>query len=230
MALGIYKSGQGYWVRVLTASMIGVVTLATAAFAWRQGELLVERVIPKSQASMSLQLESGTPAAGQVLDLLADGARPGEKVKIGTGEVISYSVDQRAALLHNFTLEPERFPADAKRVSAGTAGEAGAVSGLVTGVTLRSPIEPLYVQGGLAGVIILIGSVIGFWLTATRPRTVDFLVATDFEMKKVNWSTPREIIGSTYVVIGACVIIGGSLFIFDFLFKTFFQGIGVLAG
>jgi preprotein translocase SecE subunit len=61
-----------------------------------------------------------------------------------------------------------------------------------------------------------------------RPRTVDFLIATDSEMKRVNWSTPREIRGSTYVVIGACFLLAAALFIFDLIFKTVFQSMGIL--
>lgn len=34
MALGIYKPGQGYWVRVLSAVGLGALILATAAWAW----------------------------------------------------------------------------------------------------------------------------------------------------------------------------------------------------
>src|SRR3712207_7866772 len=34
-----------------------------------------------------------------------------------------------------------------------------------------------------------------------KPANVDFLIATDSEMKKVNWTSRRELIGSTKVVI-----------------------------
>ena len=36
MSLGIYKQGQGYWVRVLTAALIAVVTLGGAG--WMAGQ------------------------------------------------------------------------------------------------------------------------------------------------------------------------------------------------
>ena len=34
-----------------------------------------------------------------------------------------------------------------------------------------------------------------------KPTNVDFLIATDSEMKKVNWTSRKELIGSTKVVI-----------------------------
>ena len=34
-----------------------------------------------------------------------------------------------------------------------------------------------------------------------KPSNVDFLVATDREMKKVNWTSRKDLIGSTKVVI-----------------------------
>ena len=72
--------------------------------------------------------------------------------------------------------------------------------------------------------------VLAFWLAGRREKTVDFLIATDFEMKKVNWSTPKEVIGATWVVIGAAVLISASLFVFDLTFRAFFKFIGILVG
>ena len=66
-----------------------------------------------------------------------------------------------------------------------------------------------------------------FWFT-NKPTTVDFLVATDSEMKKVNWTTRKELIGSTKVVILFMFIIAIYLFVCDLLFGGFFQMIGVL--
>ena len=34
-----------------------------------------------------------------------------------------------------------------------------------------------------------------------KPSNVDFLIATDSEMKKVNWTTKGELFGSTRVVV-----------------------------
>ncbi len=58
--------------------------------------------------------------------------------------------------------------------------------------------------------------------------TGDFMIATEGEMKKVSWSSRREIIGSTKVVILFTIAMAFYLFIIDFGFQRFFQWIGVL--
>lgn len=90
------------------------------------------------------------------------------------------------------------------------------------------PFPLLYAQAG-AGVIwtLVFGSTL-YYLVWRKHRSVDFLVATEGEMKKVNWSTRREVAGSTVVVI--CFAISVSLFckFFDLIFVFFFSSIDVL--
>jgi preprotein translocase subunit SecE len=47
-------------------------------------------------------------------------------------------------------------------------------------------------------------------------------------MKKVNWSTRREVMGSTWVVIAASFIIAAILYVVDLGFQYFFVAIDVL--
>jgi preprotein translocase SecE subunit len=61
-----------------------------------------------------------------------------------------------------------------------------------------------------------------------KPGNVDFLIATDSEMKKVNWTSKRELIGSTKVVILFMFAIAIILFVLDLLFNTVFYSIRVL--
>jgi preprotein translocase subunit SecE len=61
-----------------------------------------------------------------------------------------------------------------------------------------------------------------------RPRHVDFLIATDSEMKKVNWTSRQELIGSTKVVILFMFIIAAFLFVMDIAFGYLFWFVGVL--
>jgi len=77
--------------------------------------------------------------------------------------------------------------------------------------------------------------ILGFGLWAYhllgRSRKVgDFLIATEGEMKKVNWTSRREIIGSTKVVIFVVISMTIILFLVDLFFMAFFSGIGVLKG
>ncbi len=66
-----------------------------------------------------------------------------------------------------------------------------------------------------------------FWVV-NRPRSADFMIATEGEMKKVSWSSKREIIGGTKVVIATTLILAALLWAVDLAFGFFFGWIGVL--
>ena len=59
----------------------------------------------------------------------------------------------------------------------------------------------IYVKTGLMIAIFLVFGLMAFRFFGTAPRTADFLIATEGEMKKVNWPPRREVIGSTQVVL-----------------------------
>ena len=61
-----------------------------------------------------------------------------------------------------------------------------------------------------------------------KPVSVDFLIATDSEMKKVNWTSKKELIGSTKVVIGFMFVMALVLLCYDLFFQLVFYLIGVL--
>jgi len=67
-----------------------------------------------------------------------------------------------------------------------------------------------------------------FWLFGRYHAVVDFMVATEGEMKKVNWSSRREVLGATKVVIISVLALGILLTIVDILFIFWFETIGVL--
>ncbi len=54
------------------------------------------------------------------------------------------------------------------------------------------------------------------------------MIATEGEMKKVSWSSKREIIGSTKVVILFTLLMAVFLFVVDLVFQSVFSGIGIL--
>jgi preprotein translocase SecE subunit len=99
------------------------------------------------------------------------------------------------------------------------------LSGGVRGVPI---IERIYVQGAMVVLVVLLGAAVIMYFVAVKKPSVDFLIATDGEMKKVNWSTRKDILNSTWVVIGASALLGLYLFGFDTLFAVFFEAIGVL--
>ena len=89
--------------------------------------------------------------------------------------------------------------------------------------------KTIYVQGITAAVVIAVLGWFLCYLVYMKPKTGDFLIATEGEMKKVNWSTKREIIGSTWVVIGLTMLIAVIIFILDYLiFTPFFKLVKVL--
>ena len=61
-----------------------------------------------------------------------------------------------------------------------------------------------------------------------NPRSVDFLIATEAEMRKVNWSTRREVMNSTGVVIVTMLAIAVFSFVCDRAFAWSFLQVGVL--
>ncbi|MGP1346211.1 MAG: preprotein translocase subunit SecE [Phycisphaerales bacterium] len=89
-------------------------------------------------------------------------------------------------------------------------------------------IEPQLLAGIGAALVILAGLTVVMYLVYVRKASSEFLIATDGEMKKVNWSTRREIIGSTWVVIVIALLLAVILFVVDLAFRGFFTSIGVL--
>jgi preprotein translocase SecE subunit len=80
---------------------------------------------------------------------------------------------------------------------------------------------------GVAG-----GFVIGYallcWKLMNKPANTDFLIATDSEMKKVNWTSRKELIGSTKVVVIFMFLVALFLFGVDQIFGVLMWAAGVL--
>ena len=83
-------------------------------------------------------------------------------------------------------------------------------------------------QVAVAVIVILGFGLLGYWLLARNRKVCDFLIATEGEMKKVNWTSRREIIGSTKVVILLTLGMSVMLFFVDLFFMGLFTTIGVL--
>jgi preprotein translocase SecE subunit len=90
--------------------------------------------------------------------------------------------------------------------------------------------NPLYVAA--SGAILVGGAItaVTYYLVFLKPSSVDFLIATEGEMKKVHWSTRREIVGSTTAVIIVAVILALFCWGLELFFVWFFQLIKVLEG
>ncbi|MEQ8845145.1 MAG: preprotein translocase subunit SecE [Phycisphaerales bacterium] len=222
MALAIYKPGQGYWTRTMTAVFAGVLVLAAAAWLYGQALLipLPDRAWITSY-SVAADFEPGERV--ELLGASGLGARP--VVGTATVETVDASATSGTVTLVDYELQGEATRSQIGALRAADGQEITIASGGVRGVPV---IDRIYVQGGFVVVAVLIGAIAIVYFVAMKKGSVDFLIATDGEMRKVNWSTRKDVINSTWVVIGASVILGLYLFGFDLLFSFFFEQIGVL--
>ena len=71
-----------------------------------------------------------------------------------------------------------------------------------------------------AGVCVVLSWLI-FWLM-NKPSVADFLIAAEGEIKKVSWSSRKEIVVSTTVVISVVLVMAIGLAVVDFAFIKIF--------
>jgi preprotein translocase SecE subunit len=228
MALGLYKPGQGYLVRVMAAGMAGMIVLAASAWLWMQVGAIDFPYGSYRVGLGGMTAGAATPAPGTPLELMGDPATAGA-TPIGTAAAAAFEGGGGAngtLVITDVKIADKKYDASMTR-SLRTADGAFAanVSGTAQGIPV---VEPVYVQAASVGVLMLVGSVLTYWLVGLRASTVEFLIATDGEMKKVNWSSWKDIRGSTLVVIFASFLIAAGLFGVDFVFSAFFKLIGVL--
>jgi len=84
--------------------------------------------------------------------------------------------------------------------------------------TLEAADISLWVETMVPVAIFLAVSVVTFWLV-NKPNVADFMIASEGEMKKVNWSSRQEIVVSTVVVISVVIIFAVLLGAADFAFQ-----------
>lgn len=239
MAMSIHKPGQGYWVRVMTACLIGLVTVALAVWLYGQG-LLVADSLPKHTWNASLAVGQTQAQAAEIIKpgaavtLLGAPDKAGKPNPIGAATfagVATGTTGLPSARLENVTLD--RGPTGTRHdgseiktiVPAGTTDAKGLLIDRAAG---DAPFSGNLLGGIVVAVVLVAGAVIGFWIVGVRISTVEWLIACDFEMKRVNWSTRKTVIGSTWVVIGACVLLAVMLFATDYTLKTIFTAIKLL--
>ncbi len=89
------------------------------------------------------------------------------------------------------------------------------------------PQDTIIWQSGMAASVVLVFGTL-LWYLLNKPNIVDFMIATEAEMKKVNWPSKKEIYGSTVVVIGGTLFIAAILTVIDFAFGWLFTQIGII--
>ncbi len=232
MSVGVYKPGQGYWVRVLTACFAGALVLSGAAWAWNQAATYEP---PTPTYRLSLAAVQGELKPGVQVDLYQPGITESQGDElIGTATVDSFNTgDARTgtAILSNVRMQGSNIVQSSRKVvNEDIVGQASPFSAevLTGGVVGIAAFDRIYVQGAIAGTILLVGTVLIYLFVAMKRQTVNFLIATDGEMKKVNWSTRKEVQGSTMVVVIASFLLAMLIFVIDYGFGAFFKLIGVL--
>jgi preprotein translocase subunit SecE len=72
-------------------------------------------------------------------------------------------------------------------------------------------------------VVIFAALSIGIALVLNQPSVSDFMIAAEGELKKVNWSSRKEIAVSTFVVIVVVILMSSLLGLTDFVFELIFE-------
>jgi preprotein translocase subunit SecE len=80
----------------------------------------------------------------------------------------------------------------------------------------------LWVKTMVPAVLFVALCLLIFWLV-NKPSIVDFMVAAEGEMKKVSWSSRKEIAVSTFIVIMVVIIFAVLFFVTDLGFQLFFS-------
>ncbi len=75
--------------------------------------------------------------------------------------------------------------------------------------------------------VLLLGCFYVLLRVVNSKRPADFMIATEGEMKKVSWSSKKEIIGSTKVVIVTLLLMGLALFLVDLFFAVLTKYLGI---
>lgn len=83
---------------------------------------------------------------------------------------------------------------------------------------------PFWVTTMVPAVILVGLSVLTYWLL-NKQSVADFLIAAEGELKKVNWSSRKEVAVSTLVVIIVVVVMATLLGMTDFVFQLIFNRI-----
>lgn len=231
MGWSLYKPGQGYWVRVLTAAFFGIWILAAGGWAYKQ---LARFPIPASGWTLTVDRVESAPAIGTEVELLGTPDEAGATPLLGRARLVAFDAQSQTrarVTIGKVSLEPGKDTADTRtiRTAPATPDAAPAYSGAIDGaLTMIPAFEPLYLRVAVLAVILGLGALLTYYLIGARASTADFLIATDGEMKKVNWSTRKDIMASTWVVIAWSVLIAGSLYLIDNVFAQLFQVMGVL--
>jgi preprotein translocase subunit SecE len=93
---------------------------------------------------------------------------------------------------------------------------------LEAGVPGLSRRASLWVATMVPAGLFIVSSLLIFWLV-NKPTVADFMIAAEGEIKKVSWSSRKEIAVSTFIVIVVVILMAALLGITDLFFFQFFN-------
>jgi preprotein translocase subunit SecE len=80
----------------------------------------------------------------------------------------------------------------------------------------------LWMQTMIPAGLFVVFSLMIYWLV-NKPSIADFMISAEGEMKKVSWSSRKEIAVSTAVVIVVVILLAVYLGVVDIIFRLFFS-------
>lgn len=102
----------------------------------------------------------------------------------------------------------------------------GKLDGITPGERMTLELKT-WLRAGIPAALLAAAGWVVFKLVNTA-RYADFMISTEGEMKKVSWSTRKEIWASTRVVVITVIVLGVLLCVVDVGFVWLFRTIGVL--
>ena len=222
--LSIYKPDQGYWTRLLSALGFGALVAWGAMYVFEQ---LGTVDVPEIGHRLVLDPPIAELGPGDSVELFMDGVDG----SVGTASIVTVEDEGAAVMADSFIFGDLGDGPSPSVFNIATLAPAG--QGVFAGseIAERRSIDAypqIYLQCGVAIGVSVLGALVLLYLCYANRKTVEFLIATEGEMKKVNWSSRREVLGSTWVVIAISLIIAVILLIADIAFSSFFRSIDLL--
>jgi preprotein translocase SecE subunit len=230
LAFDIYKPGQGYWTRVLSAA--GAAILVLSGVYWVVTDRLAIYDFTKDwDHTISVKDQKVTQKNTAIktwgLNLPEKQADP-DNVESGVRVILRSRSPLRLAGLENNDLITQLNGKPVTNVAdLLSALEGVKINQAFTIEVVRAHSINLYVQIS-AGLLILLASAFVLFRVFNRHNIVDFMIATEAEMKKVNWPSKSDVIGSTWVVICGTFMLALLMFVVDFIFIWLFTYIEIL--
>ena len=202
----IYKKGQGYWTRMGTLLAVAVIGLMLGYTLYSE--------IPNYGGSADT-----TDLNAVVRQQTDESNKQAEEIARLKGALIAPDgTPSPSAAADYAAAETRKAAIDAKIVDT---------RAQITAANSRYAKRLQNIATVVAVVFLAAFAGVGLWLM-NKPRYVDFMIATDSEMKKVNWTSRRELMGSSKVVIIFMLLMALYLFVNDTIFGYLMYLIKVL--